>query len=106
MAVSNILGSNLLDLTSSGLPWMLKTCFLVPGSIVYVGTSSIIFTLASLLTSSILVVLGFTLAGWKLTKRVGYCYCVMYFVYVAICCLYELNYFGLINLPMCGDDTT
>lgn len=104
MAVSNILGSNLLDLTSSGLPWMIKTCFLEPGSTVFVGTDSITFTLASLLTAAVVIVVGFILAKWKLVRNIGYIYGSLYAIYVVICCLYELNYFGAVNLPMCPDD--
>jgi Ca2+/Na+ antiporter len=104
MAIANIFGSNILDLACTGLPWFLKTAIVIPGSLVMTGTAPIVFTIVSLLSSSVIVLVGFLVVKWTLDKRIGVSFMILYMIYVVICVLYELNFFGFVNLPICPDD--
>ncbi|XP_064648036.1 sodium/potassium/calcium exchanger 5-like [Lineus longissimus] len=106
MAISNILGSNILDIVCTGLPWFIKTAIVIPDSLIYTGTSSVLFTIISLLSSSLIVILGFLAFRWTLDKRIGVSYLILYMIYIVICLLYELNIFGLVNLPLCPEGDT
>ena len=45
MAVSNAFGSNIFDvLLGLGFPWMLQTCVVDPGAVLYVGSMSFLNT--------------------------------------------------------------
>ena len=90
MAVSNAIGSNVFDiLFGLGMPFLLSS--LVYGEPVPVNTHSLVVTLYLLFGVLAVVVVVLRAAGWKLTKRVGALFLLMYVAYVIFAYTYEMT---------------
>ncbi|XP_064647651.1 sodium/potassium/calcium exchanger 5-like [Lineus longissimus] len=102
MAVSNAVGSNVFDiLVCLGLPWLLKTTAVNYGSVVDINSSGLVYT-AIMLLSTVVILFGMMLiVGWKLNKKIGIFFFLIYVIVTVFACLYELNIFGEFNPPSC-----
>jgi len=102
MAVSNALGSNVFDiLFCMGVPWLIATALVDPGSYVTVDSGGMLYS-TLFLFSTVVFLLGAThLSRWTLTKTYGVSLLVWYAVFLTVACLYEMNFFGQMTLPMC-----
>uniref|UniRef100_A0A6Q2WTK7 Sodium/calcium exchanger membrane region domain-containing protein n=1 Tax=Esox lucius TaxID=8010 RepID=A0A6Q2WTK7_ESOLU len=104
MAVSNSIGSNVFDiLIGLGLPWALQTICINYGSYIKLNSKGLIFSVALLLGSVFLTVLGVHLNGWKLDRRLGLLCLLMYSIFLCFSILIEYNIFIFVNLPTCRD---
>ena len=102
MAVSNAVGSNVFDiLLCLGLPWLIQTGMIDPGSEVAIKSKGLTYSTFTLLGTIVFLVGAFLLNKWRLDKKLGVIFLVGYLVVVAFSCLYELNVFGFMNLPPC-----
>ena len=102
MAVSNTIGSNVFDiLLCLGLPWLLKTTVFDLGGHINVLSGSIIYTSISLFGTVFVTVLFLVLNKWYLNKCVGMIFLILYFAFIAVATVFELNLFGDFNLPTC-----
>uniref|UniRef100_A0AAZ3P5B3 Sodium/calcium exchanger membrane region domain-containing protein n=1 Tax=Oncorhynchus tshawytscha TaxID=74940 RepID=A0AAZ3P5B3_ONCTS len=104
MAISNSIGSNVFDiLVGLGLPWLLQTLCIDYGSTISLNSRGLIFSVALLLASVFLTVLGVHLNKWTLDRRLGLTCLLMYAVFVCFSVLIEFNVFIFVNLPMCRE---
>uniref|UniRef100_A0A3B3RVE5 Solute carrier family 24 member 3 n=1 Tax=Paramormyrops kingsleyae TaxID=1676925 RepID=A0A3B3RVE5_9TELE len=104
MAVSNSIGSNVFDiLMGLGLPWALQTLAVDYGSYIHLNSKGLIFSVALLLASVFLTVLGVHLNKWTLDRRLGIMCMLMYAVFLCFSILIEFNVFIFVNLPMCRE---
>ncbi|KAM9769980.1 sodium/potassium/calcium exchanger 3 [Menidia menidia] len=104
MAISNSIGSNVFDiLVGLGLPWALQTLCIDYGSIIYLNSRGLIFSVGLLLASVFLTVLGVHLNRWTLDWRLGLACLLLYAVFLCFSVLIEFNVFVFVNLPMCRD---
>ena len=102
MAVSNTVGSNVFDiLLCLGLPWLLKTTAVDLGGYVVVLSGSIIYTSASLLGTVFVTITLVVANKWHLNKCLGMAFLVLYFIFITMATLFELNLIGDFNLPIC-----
>ncbi|XP_074658842.1 sodium/potassium/calcium exchanger 5-like [Tubulanus polymorphus] len=101
MAVSNIIGSNVFDLLCSGLPWLISTAIVDPNSVIPVAGGSLLFTLISLFVTSLVTIVGFVIFKWKMTVKLGIYNLICYLLFVMFALLYQFNFFGIVNLPLC-----
>ena len=103
MAVSNTVGSNVFAiLLCLGLPWLLKTTALDLGGYVVILSGSIIYTSISLFVIVLLTISLVMLNKWYLNKCLGMAFLILYFAFVTIATLFELNLFGDYNsTPTC-----
>ncbi|XP_064456527.1 sodium/potassium/calcium exchanger 5-like isoform X2 [Ornithodoros turicata] len=99
MAISNLLGSNILDiLFCLGLPWLVKTCASGP---LHINSGALTYTTLTLLATTVLMVVTLCAAGWRLNLKVGLVCLLLYAAFIVLACLYELNVFGDFNPPTC-----
>ncbi|KAJ8001875.1 hypothetical protein DPEC_G00173940 [Dallia pectoralis] len=104
MAISNSIGSNVFDiLVGLGLPWLLQTLCVDYGSTIPLNSRGLIFSVALLLASVFLTVLGVHLNKWTLDRRLGLICLFMYAVFLCFSVLIEFNVFIFVNLPMCRE---
>uniref|UniRef100_A0A6Q2YQ94 Sodium/calcium exchanger membrane region domain-containing protein n=2 Tax=Esox lucius TaxID=8010 RepID=A0A6Q2YQ94_ESOLU len=104
MAISNSIGSNVFDiLVGLGLPWLLQTLCIDYGSTISLNSRGLIFSVALLLASVFLTVLGVHLNKWTLDRRLGLTCLLMYAVFLCFSVLIEFNVFIFVNLPMCRE---
>uniref|UniRef100_A0A4W5L505 Solute carrier family 24 member 3 n=1 Tax=Hucho hucho TaxID=62062 RepID=A0A4W5L505_9TELE len=86
-----------------GLPWLLQTLCIDYGSTISLNSRGLIFSVALLLASVFLTVLGVHLNKWTLDRRLGLTCLLMYAVFVCFSVLIEFNVFIFVNLPMCRE---
>ena len=103
MAVSNSIGSNVFDiLLGLGLPWLIQTGMVSPGSVVTINSSGLTVSSITLLATVVLLILAIVANKWRLTKPLGVFLVIVYMVVIAISCLFEVGVFGnKIGLPPC-----
>ncbi|XP_061090897.1 sodium/potassium/calcium exchanger 3 [Conger conger] len=83
MAVSNSIGSNIFDiLLGLGFPWALRTLVVDYGSVVFINSKGLVYSVILLLASVTLTVLSVHLNHWKLDRRLGLCLMFLYAVFV------------------------
>ncbi|KAM6953335.1 sodium/potassium/calcium exchanger 3-like [Aplochiton taeniatus] len=83
MAVSNSIGSNIFDiLLGLGFPWALRTLMVDYGSVVYINSKGLVYSVILLLASVILTVLSVHLNRWKLDRRLGLCLMLLYAIFL------------------------
>ncbi|XP_064466104.1 probable sodium/potassium/calcium exchanger CG1090 isoform X2 [Ornithodoros turicata] len=105
MAVCNALGSNIFEiLVGLGLPWLIKTAIMVPGSVAIVESKGLVYSTGCLLSTVFFLVLVTHLNKWKMNKLYGTILMLWYFAFMAVASLYELNVFGNFNPPSCDSD--
>ncbi|GIY16500.1 hypothetical protein CDAR_219251 [Caerostris darwini] len=103
MAICNLIGSNIFDiLFCLGVPWFIKTFFFSRTSSLVINSSALTYTTATLLSTVILLFVTFSVAGWKLNRRVGFMCLILYLAFLVVACLCELNVFGQMNPPTCA----
>ncbi|CAL1296606.1 unnamed protein product [Larinioides sclopetarius] len=102
MAICNLIGSNIFDiLFCLGVPWFIKTFFFSKTSSLIINSSALTYTTATLLSTVILLFITFSVAGWKLNRKVGFMCLGLYLAFLVIACLCEMNAFGQMNPPTC-----
>ncbi|KAK2538175.1 sodium/potassium/calcium exchanger 4 isoform X2 [Columba livia] len=105
MAVSNTIGSNVFDiLVGLGVPWGLQTIALFWGSTVKINSKGLVYSVALLLGSVALTVLGIHVNKWKLDRKLGIYVLFLYAIFLCFSILIEFNVFTFVNLPMCQDE--
>ncbi|KFV73107.1 Sodium/potassium/calcium exchanger 4, partial [Dryobates pubescens] len=104
MAVSNTVGSNVFDiLVGLGVPWGLQTMAINYGSTVKINSKGLVYSVALLLGSVALTVLGIHVNKWKLDRKLGIYVLFLYAVFLCFSILIEFNVFTFVNLPMCQE---
>ncbi|XP_063056298.1 sodium/potassium/calcium exchanger 3-like [Engraulis encrasicolus] len=104
MAISNSIGSNVFDiLVGLGLPWAIQTLAIDYGSYVHLNSRGLIFSVALLLLSVFVTVLGVHLNKWTLDRRLGLACLLLYAIFLTFSILIEFNVFMFVNLPMCRE---
>ncbi|XP_043226733.1 probable sodium/potassium/calcium exchanger CG1090 isoform X2 [Amphibalanus amphitrite] len=102
MAVSNALGSNVFDiLFCMGVPWLISTLLVYPGSYVKVDSGGMLYSTVFLFSTVIFLLVATYLSRWTLSKPYGISLLVWYALFLSVACLYEMNFFGQMTLPMC-----
>ncbi|XP_074642037.1 sodium/potassium/calcium exchanger 5-like [Tubulanus polymorphus] len=102
MAVSNAVGSNIFDiLVCLGLPWFLRTVLIDPNDIVPINSSGLLYSSIALLSTVFLLIIVVILNRWKMDKKLGVTFLIIYAVVISLACLFELNIFGDFNPPQC-----
>ncbi|XP_069321335.1 sodium/potassium/calcium exchanger 4 isoform X1 [Eulemur rufifrons] len=105
MAVSNTIGSNVFDiLVGLGVPWGLQTMVINYGSTVKINSRGLVYSVALLLGSVALTVLGIHLNKWRLDRKLGIYVLVLYAIFLCFSIMIEFNVFTFVNLPMCRED--
>jgi len=83
MAVSNAIGSNVFDiLVGLGLPWLVQTAFVEPGSSITLATDNVLIPVIILLVTLVTVVAAFAISKWKLTRKLGLVLILIYIGYI------------------------
>lgn len=105
MGVSNCLGSNIFSiLLSLGLPWFLKAFIASERPkeyLVQLTTPSLLYTAYLLLISLIIFYLILAIFQFRLNLKVGISCLLMYFLFISIAILLELNISSISNLFFC-----
>lgn len=105
MAVSNSIGSNVFDiLIGLAVPWLIRTAVVEPGTLVHINSRGMVYSVGLLFASVLLTVLVIHLNKWRLDRKLGIMFSVMYFVFITISSLIEFNIFGFVNYPICHYD--
>ncbi|CAL8264266.1 unnamed protein product [Lota lota] len=83
MAVSNSIGSNIFDvLLGLGFPWALRTLIVNYGSVVYINSKGLVYSVILLLASVVLTVLSVHLNHWRLDRRLGLSLLLLYAIFL------------------------
>ncbi|XP_076874127.1 sodium/potassium/calcium exchanger 4 [Brachyhypopomus gauderio] len=105
MAVSNTIGSNVFDiLVGLGVPWALQTMAISYGSVVMINSRGLVYSVALLLGSVAVTILGIHVNNWKLDFKLGVYVLLLYGVFLCFSIMIEYNVFTFVNLPMCQED--
>nr|AKN21562.1 slc24a-1 [Schmidtea mediterranea] len=100
MAVSNAVGSNVFDiLICMGVPWLIKCLTL--GKPILIYSKGLLYATITLFMTVFGLVFITHLYSWKMTKSFGYILIIIYVAFLVVCCMYELNVFGLVHPPEC-----
>jgi len=89
MALSNAIGSNVFDFLCLGVPWLMKSTILNPGSPVTIYSQSIIVSAMLLIGSIVFTVLAIHLNSWTLDRKLGVIFLIVYVVFIALATLVE-----------------
>ncbi|CAG0899627.1 unnamed protein product [Darwinula stevensoni] len=105
MCLSNAVGSNTFDiLVCLGLPWFVKAAFLPSDPTtksIRINSEGIIYSAIALLSSLIILYLALFFNRFVLNRRVGSICFILYIIFLVFSLLWELNVFGIVNLPTC-----
>lgn len=102
MACSHTVGSNVFDiLLCLGIPWTVKTAIFETRSSIVLNSHGLFISSFFIMASILVTFLMMHFHGWKLTKKVGCTYLIVYLIFISIACIIELNVFGNFNPPMC-----
>ncbi|XP_062433677.1 ras and Rab interactor 3-like [Rhea pennata] len=105
MAVSNTIGSNVFDiLVGLGVPWGLQTMVVNYGSSVKINSKGLVYSVALLLGSVALTVIGIHANKWKLDRKLGIYVLFLYAIFLCFSILIEFNVFTFVNFPMCREE--
>lgn len=100
MAMSNILGSNTLDiLLCLSLPWAIKS--IMTGRDVSIVSGTLVYSNLSIILCVISFYIVTALSSFLLNKRVGIVCLLMYTLFLVVAIMMELNVFFFVNSPMC-----
>ena len=89
MALSNAIGSNVFDMLCLGVPWLMKSTILNPGSSVMIYSQSIMVSALLLIGSIVFTVLAIHLNNWKLDPKLGVIFLIVYLVFISLATLVE-----------------
>ncbi|KAL2077387.1 hypothetical protein ACEWY4_026891 [Coilia grayii] len=90
MAVSNSIGSNIFDiLLGLGFPWFLRTLVVNYGSVVYINSRGLVYSVILLLASVFLTVLCVHLNHWRLDRRLGLGLMFLYAIFLLCSICFE-----------------
>ncbi|XP_074648859.1 sodium/potassium/calcium exchanger 4-like [Tubulanus polymorphus] len=102
MAVSNTIGSNVFDiLIGLAFPWFIKTGLSSAGSVVHINSNGMVFSVVLLFLTVIFTLGSIHFYGWKIDKKLGVLFLIVYVIFVIFSVLIEFNIFGYVNAPMC-----
>ncbi|XP_077988461.1 sodium/potassium/calcium exchanger 5-like [Glandiceps talaboti] len=100
MAISNTIGSNIFDiLLCLGLPWFLRT--ISTGESIYIYGRGLTYTALMLFVTVFTLLVSISLNRWKLDKKLGVIFLILYALFMVFALMYELNVFGEFNVPTC-----
>ena len=103
MAVSNAIGSNVFDiLICLGVPWLIK-CLSVVDDYIVVKSKGLVYSTITLFATVLVLLAAIRLNKWQLDKKLGVFLMIIYFLFIILTSMYELNIFGTNHLPMCLD---
>jgi len=86
MALSSSIGSNVFDVTFGlPVPWFIKTAFLNidSGDPVKIDAKGMAILVGTLMVMVLVVVVTIHMYGWKISRPLGLCYFMLYFVFEA-----------------------
>ncbi|XP_065128048.2 sodium/potassium/calcium exchanger 3 isoform X1 [Paramisgurnus dabryanus] len=90
MAVSNSIGSNIFDiLLGLGFPWALRTLVVDYGSMVFINSKGLVYSVILLLASVFLTVLSVHLNHWRLDRRLGFGLIFLYSIFLLCSICFE-----------------
>ncbi|XP_073676946.1 sodium/potassium/calcium exchanger 3 isoform X2 [Garra rufa] len=90
MAVSNSIGSNIFDiLLGLGFPWALRTLVVDYGSMVFINSRGLVYSVILLLASVFLTVLSVHLNHWRLDRRLGLGLMFLYAIFLLCSICFE-----------------
>ncbi len=89
MALSNAIGSNVFDMLCLGVPWLMKSTVINPGTPVEIQSHSIMVSALLLIGSIVFTVLAIHLNNWRLDKKLGIIFLVVYMVFISLATLVE-----------------
>ena len=89
MALSNAIGSNVFDMLCLGLPWLLKTTVMDPGSFIVIQSQSIMISTLLLIGSIVFTIVAIHLNNWRLELRLGIIFLIIYIVFISLATLIE-----------------
>lgn len=89
MALSNAIGSNVFDMLCLGIPWLMKTTVINPGTSMEIHSHSIMVSALLLIGSIVFTVLAIHLNNWKLDPKLGIIFLIVYFVFISLATLVE-----------------
>jgi len=89
MAISNAIGSNVFDMLCLGIPWLLKTTVLEPGSFVQIESQSIMISSLLLIGSIVFTIIAIYLNNWRLDFKLGLIFLLVYIVFIMLATLLE-----------------
>lgn len=89
MALSNAIGSNVFDFLCLGVPWLMKSTIMNPGVPVIIYSQSIMVSALLLIGSIVFTVLAIHLNNWRLDKKIGVIFLIVYVVFIALATLVE-----------------
>ena len=89
MALSNAIGSNVFDFLCLGVPWLMKSTLMNPGTSVTIYSQSIMISALLLIGSIVFTVLAIHLNNWKLDPKLGVIFLIVYVVFIALATLVE-----------------
>ncbi|CAN8000348.1 unnamed protein product, partial [Ixodes hexagonus] len=104
MAIANSIGSNVFDiLICLALPWLIQTGMIEPGSIAYINSGGLVWSVVLLFLTIIITVYAIHRSHWFLTKKLGTFLMVVYALFLIFCSAVEFNLLGYVNPPMCAE---
>ncbi|XP_065065713.1 sodium/potassium/calcium exchanger 4-like [Rhopilema esculentum] len=89
MALSNAIGSNVFDMLCLGVPWLMKSTIMNPGTSVTIYSQSIMVSALLLIGSIFFTVLAIHLNNWKLDPKLGVIFLIVYVVFISLATLVE-----------------
>ncbi|XP_075554959.1 sodium/potassium/calcium exchanger 4-like [Dermacentor variabilis] len=102
MAIANSIGSNVFDiLIGLALPWLIQTGMVKPGSLAYINSGGLVWSVVLLFLTIIITVYAIHRSHWLLTKKLGVFLMVVYVIFLVVCSAVEFNLLGYVNPPMC-----
>lgn len=100
MAVSNAIGSNVFDiLICLGLPWLLNCALLAKSGFIDVKSTGLTYSTLTLLGTVLFLIVSIHLNKWKLDKKLGVLYFIVYILFIGLASFYEFKS----NVKMCLD---
>jgi Ca2+/Na+ antiporter len=101
MAVSNSIGSHVLDiLIGLSVPWFIQSA-IYPGVVATINSRGVIYSVILLFLSLIVTIYLLNKYEWSLQPRLGLALLVAYGLFITLTCMLEFNLFGHVNPPPC-----
>lgn len=110
MGISNSIGSNIFDiLLCLGIPWFIKTYFLIDNNNnndinenwIILNSSGLIYSISSLLITIFGFYIVFIFNKFHLNHKTGIIHGIMYFGFISIAIVIEMKYFYELSSQIC-----